>query len=564
MNKASRIINAPAVLGLLPAAFCIFSGVIDRLYLDIDSFLVSMTVSGLYGNNAVCPVVHPLLAMLLGRLAPLAPGVDWFTLISRILVAVTAWWLGVLIAWCIEDKYKRIGCLVAFSILLFRFPLFNANYTVHCAFFALAGIATLLLALRRTMPRSALFWGGLFFCLAILWRPEGAALMLPFLALDLVVLLLRRALPLSAVKKVLLPMALPALLVVAFSVLLPVVSPSYAAANAYSDARRSFVDYPSRPWAEVAEDVTALGLSENDYETLSRSILLDPDVADTPTLQALSGIARERGFSLSADSLRTLGADFLAAFSTLQLKIFALLTVLLLVMLWLSDTPLLHKLEALLAVLGAMLIALYYLYRGRLPERLFVSIFLMQFSVLLPLFLAAAPTHRFSAGRLWKAFCALSVCCLCLLLVKNRHNYHVTQLAVSAGTSASAETELLPSDSSDTVYVWDSMSLALYMTEHYMMPGKLPSTAFTRQNLAWGEWNTSGQPFYQNLLASLNMGNPMQALLTRPHTYLVAEDAACIETWLQEHYDPAATLQQVGTVEVYAVGPVPVWQAVIG
>lgn len=564
MNKASRITSCPAVLGLLPAAFCLFSGVIDRLYLDIDSFLVSMTVSGLYGSNAICPVVHPLLAILLGRLAPLAPGVDWFTLISRILVTVTAWWLGVLIAWCIEDAYKRIGCLVFFCILLFRFPLFNANYTVHCAFFALAGITTLLLALRRPMPRFAVGWGALFFCLAILWRPEGAALMIPFLALDLAVLLLRHVLPLSAVKKVLLPMALPALLLVAFSVLLPVVSPSYAAANAYSDARRSFVDYPSRPWAEVAGDVTALGLSENDYETLSRSILLDPDVATTPTLQALSGIARERGFTLNADTLHTLGRDFLAAFSTLQLKVFALLTVLLLSALWLSDTPLLHKIEALLAVLGAMLIALYYLYRGRLPERLFVAVFLMQFSVLLPLFLAAQPPRRFSVHRFWKAFCALAACGLCLLLVKNRHNYHITQLAVSAGTAASADTELLPADSSDTVYVWDSMSLALYMTEHYMMPGKLPSTSFVQQNLAWGEWNTSGQPFYQDLLASLGMDNSMQALLTRPHTYLVAEDAACIETWLQEHYDPAATLQQVGTVDVYAAGPVPVWQAVTG
>lgn len=90
MNKVSRIAIPPAVQGLLPAFFCIFSGVIDRLYLDIDSFLVSMTCNGLYGSGAVCPVIHPLLAIVLGRLAPLAPSVDWFTLISRVLVALTA------------------------------------------------------------------------------------------------------------------------------------------------------------------------------------------------------------------------------------------------------------------------------------------------------------------------------------------------------------------------------------------------------------------------------------------------------------------------------------------
>lgn len=55
MNKVSRIAIPPAVQGLLPAFFCIFSGVIDRLYLDIDSFLVSMTCNGLYGSGRRLP-----------------------------------------------------------------------------------------------------------------------------------------------------------------------------------------------------------------------------------------------------------------------------------------------------------------------------------------------------------------------------------------------------------------------------------------------------------------------------------------------------------------------------
>ena len=561
MNKVSRIAIPPAVQGLLPAFFCIFSGVIDRLYLDIDSFLVSMTCNGLYGSGAVCPVIHPLLAIVLGRLAPLAPSVDWFTLISRVLVALTAWWIGMVIAWCIGSAPKRIFCLVSFSILLFRFPLFNANYTVHCAFFAMAGVTTLVLALRRAMPRGSLFWAAWFLCLAILWRPEGAALMLPFLLLDLVVLALRHALPLAKVKKVLLPALIPPLLLVAFSALLPLFSAQYAAGKAYSDARRAFVDYPSRPWAEVADQVTALGLDENDYETLSSSVLIDTSIADTATLQKLAVIAKK---GLSTEGLGTLGRDFMAAFSTLQLRVFCILTVFFLAVVCLSGSPLLVKLESLLAVLGSLLITLYYLYSGRLPERLFVSIFLMQFSVLLPLFLDAAPAPRAVRIRFWKAACLLSVCCLCLLLIKNRHNYHVTQLAIHAGTTVADDTALLPDNDPDTVYLWDSMSMALYMTEHYMMEGKLPSTAFVRQNLAWGEWNTSGQPFYQALLADLDLENPMQCLLTRPHTYLVvkSEFAPHLQTWLQEHYTPTATLQQTATVNVYAYGDTPIWQAV--
>lgn len=150
----------------------------------------------------------------------------------------------------------------------------------------------------------------------------------------------------------------------------------------------------------------------------------------------------------------------MAAFSTLQLRVFCILTAFFLVVVCLSGSPLLVKLESLLAVLGSLLITLYYLYSGRLPERLFVSIFLMQFSVLLPLFLDAASAPRAVRIRFWKAACLLSACCLCLLLVKNRHNYHVTQLAIHAGTAVADDTALLPADNPDTVYLWDSMSMA--------------------------------------------------------------------------------------------------------
>ena len=66
------------------------------------------------------------------------------------------------------------------------------------------------------------------------------------------------------------------------------------------------------------------------------------------------------------------------------------------------------------------------------------------------------------------------------------------------------------------------------------------------------------------LLADLDLENPMQCLLTRPHTYLVVKSkfAPHLQTWLQEHYTPTATLQQTATVNVYTYGDTPIWQAV--
>ena len=94
-----------------------------------------------------------------------------------------------------------------------------------------------------------------------------------------------------------------------------------------------------------------------------------------------------------------------------------------------------------------------------------------------------------------------------------------------------------------------------------MSQGKLPDENFVQHNLPWGEWNTSGQTGYQQFLSSLGMENPMQSLLTRPNTYLVGNDTGLIQTWLREHYDGQAVVQPIGTVDVFAMGEVPVWQA---
>ena len=42
---------------------------------------------------------------------------------------------------------------------------------------------------------------------------------------------------------------------------------------------------------------------------------------------------------------------------------------------------------------------------------------------------------------------------------------------------------------------------------------------------------------------------------------LINDQALRIQTWLQEHYTPDAALYQTATVDVYAYGEVPIWQA---
>lgn len=562
MNKASHFSVSPYLQGLIPAFFCLLSGLPDRLYTDIDSFLVSIACAGLYGNLSVCPVIHPLLGVCLNFLSRIFTSVDWFTFFSRIFTVVAIWWLGVLIAYFVSPRIKRLSLLVAVSLLVFTFTIFNTNYTVHSGLFAFIGITTFFLLLRAPTPRGSAFVAAFYLCLSILWRPEGAALFIPFLALDLIVMLFRHKMPEHCLRRFLLPcLGLVCLLTVAFFVasLFPGM---YTGDTPYSDARRSIMDYPVYPWEDVKETAEEFGITENDYYALSDSVLCDTDFTTAARMRTVSSFGRAATYPLALSSLRPMLVDFVHRLSTPLHITLALLTGVLLGSILLSASSLLCKLEALCAIGGSIIIALFYMYIGRFPDRLLICVFLTELSVLLPLFFEAPPCAiRFPFKLLWGSAGVVVALLLCISVWDNRYNYHITQMSINARVNV-PEDGLVTGFEDDAIYIWKPMTMALYMTEHYMQEGKLPPTDFLLQNLGWGEWTTSGQPFYDKILSELNLENPMEGLLTRPHTYLISEDSSLIETWLREHYDPSATLQQVGTVDVFALGPVPIWQAV--
>lgn len=565
--KTARIKIPAPLYGLLPALCCLVRGLSDRLYTDIDSYLVSITCAGLYGSDTICPVLHPLLSLLIGPLSRLWPGADWFAVFSQAFVVLAVWWVGTLLAFCLPEPAKRLACLFVFCFALLQQSLFNINYTVWCGLFSFAGGTTLLLALRvRQLPRYLPAAGALFLALSVLWRPESAALLLPFMLLALAGLLVRRQVSRQLLCRVFLPSVLAVAFLGLFSAGFYAFFPARQAAESYSNARRSLVDYSHQPWEVIQEEMTARGLSENDYNALFASILLDTEVATADTLREVATLARAPGLPLSAAALGEALCSLPGVFSTSLLRILTSLVGLLLLLLLISGLALIDKVVALLALGGGSLICLYYQCKGRLPERLAACVLLAILAVLLSLFLAAPP-RRFPWSRwFWRVVCAVSGCILCLFLWKNRYQYHILQPALFAGIHDSQQQEAaLPgNDGSHAVYLWNSTTLALYMTDQYLAQGKLPDRNFVQQNLPWGEWNTSGQVCFGQLLDTLEMPNPMQSLLTRPETYLVCTDMTLVQTWLQEHYDSSAAFRQIGTVEVFAMGEVPVWQACTG
>ena len=548
--------------GFLPAACCLLKGLSDRLYTDIDSFLISINCAGLYGESNLCPVLHPLVGLLTNGLNHLYPNVDWFTALGQFFTIVAVWWIGVLLAFCIQQPFKRWTCLLLFSLVLLQQSLLNQNFTVYAGLFAAVAVATLLLSFRRSLPRISYFMVVLFICLAILWRKEGTALILPFLILDLCVLALSKVLTWQHIRRVLVLALLPATLLLTISLGTNITLPAQGIAVSYGQYRAKLIDYPHHSWEDIYEELTPLSISENDYAAITKGILLDTDLVTASTLEKISAVATTSEFSFSPNTIFLLLGSLPSVFNTQLLRSFILLALGLFVGILCSHLPPLYKLEAFLALGGSCLICLYYLYIGRLPERVTACILLAFITTLLPLFLCIPASHIPAIKSVWQISSILVIGLLCIFLIQNRYNYRIVQPVWQARQAEVSDFSLRPEQDADSIYLWNSTLLALYMTDHYMDEGKLPDTAFLRQNLAWGEWNTSGQITYQQLLSGLGVANPMQSLLNRPHTYLVGEknDIILIQTWLREHYDTTATAEQIDTIDVFAVGKIPIWQ----
>lgn len=562
MNKVSQISIPPAIQGLLPAFFCLLSGLTDRLYTDIDTFYISMTCAGLYGKGSICPVIHPFLSIFIGTLSSLCSTVDWFALFCHVFTTLAFWWLGTIFAYCIPWLSTKLTCYFLIGLFFLQTSLFSANFTILCGLFACLGTITLLLVLRDALPRRACLLSALFFCVGILLRLEGAALFIPFILLDLFALLFQHQLTFRKTILTLCSCLLVPLLLAGSVSIFRLVSPAQADAAAFNALRSTLNDYPSASWDTIQAQMDATGISQNDYTMLTTAMVADTALVNSDILQKVADASRQLSQPASVKTtlqfLRELPGIFFSSLSHLLIGFSALL----LTAIFLSLSTLLSKIEAVLSVCGLCVICVYYCYIGRLPDRVALCLLLALLSILVVLFLSSPARTQSLVRWSWRVSAIALGGLLCLGLWKNRYSYRINQSCLTARQDDAVSAPLQETDTDDSVYLWSSMDLALYVTGEYVQDGKLPGTAFVHRNLAWGEWNTSGQPFYQHMLDEIQLSNPMQSLLTRPHTYLVSEDSSLIETWLQEHYDPSATLQQVGTVDVFALGPVPIWQAV--
>ncbi|MDE8702805.1 hypothetical protein PZH32_07480 [Adlercreutzia equolifaciens] len=532
-----------------------------------DDLGIAMVLSTLYPDAGQCPFTNAALNNLVYGLNTALPALNWTLVIERLSAAAA---LGALTYGLLRSLPRGFALAVLGFVLLLIYPscTVNANFTVVAALCVFAGETLLCLSILRQRTGQGVL-GAALTILGFLWRPSILLLSAPFLALAFLVAAchLRR---LGDPWRSWLPRALLLLLGLALAAgCLSLYHQSvwseepWSAWLAYSDARSLLCDYPVKPYEAIAEQLSALGVSENDYWCMTHWITADSSFFTTERLEAVAAVASNAQVITPLAALTAEGASLLKSNLLLTLGIGIVAVVAALAG---------GRGAAAVAVLSlgaAFLVCLYFRITGRLPERVEYPIWLLGFLPLLallalpdrpslpgPAAATTAPHRRAPSPRLARAGTALgllagtaSVVAALVLFAPTVDFQRIDQLQQ---TSAFAEEQSLVQHFSqgDDLYVWAPN--AYVFVERQLQYRFLPPQRFMDHNVLAGGW-TQGSPLIAAQNARLDLANPLQSLLANPHARLVAKNSETVQhvlTFLREHYDAHAKKKTLERIDV--------------
>lgn len=531
-----------------------------------DDLGISLALSGLYPDGGQCLFTNAVLNGIIYQLNMAIPELNWFLVIERAAVAVAFFALSYLLL-----RHVPLGpalvCLGFIAYFIMPKCTLGSNFTVVAALCVMAGEVCFCvgIARRKLSPCVA---GTVLVTLGFMWRALVLLLSAPFLALAFAGLLLRCGRGHRSELRRLLAWALASAAVVGLAVGGALAydravwsDPHWAPWQEYNDARYSLVDYPTRDYEAMKDELAAIGVSESDYWLMRNWITADPDYITAERLGAVSSIAREPAADRSFVSSVVAEGRHLVKSPLLTVSLaFLVVTVLLL------GRRRVLAVTA-LSLAGAFAACVLFRYTGRLPARVEYAVWLFSLlpcaAVLLRCPLPAPTGERplpqgrvvvsAALGMLFAVLCAVG------LGVKWGPAFNVERIDQFAKESAFVEDNALINRFSEpgVVYVWDTTTFTQVEKElkyRHLPPKKLMDSAVFA-----GGW-TQGSPLVRAHNEDLGVPNPLRALIDRPDTYFVTRRKHAIEqitSYLREHYDDRATAAIVDEVPLKEKGSDP-------
>ncbi len=367
--------RSATILSIILACACwIVAGLLRPLYTSVDNFTISTVTNGLYGNEYYCIYLHPLLCTLIKRISVILPSADAFLLLGHFLVLFETAWLLFLSMVSRKSILQRIAYsgLVLFSTI--AISLFNTNYTIQGASFVFTGCLTLFLA-NDQHKRWYNVIGFLFAVFGTMWRVQAALIFIPFIALEFLSSVFENK---GKTDKYQCHGRYGIYIVVILSVLISqnVINNSseYADAVKYDQARITLEDFPTRSWDEIEGELK--DVEEIEFEAVKNWFLADTDRLTPELLSELAKAASTTKYSITPTGIVSAFIAMIAFIVGNSKTVWITITVVVLVFLRVISGHLsfLRKLESIFAVLGGLIILLYFTILGRAPLRVWYPV----------------------------------------------------------------------------------------------------------------------------------------------------------------------------------------------
>lgn len=539
---------------LVMTVIALLSASVTVLYpQDIDNYFISMVLNGCYTESvweSYVVYLHPILCLLILLTGKLFPAVDVFLLFAAVSVLFAVWSF----AYVTARHGKKVGSVLTmymlYACIFFQDNMFHYNFTRWAALLAATGLFILLIEIHYRGGKREVALGCVLVSLGMMWRIEALLICLPFYFLSVLVEIIasenRRQAWKNACKRVSV-----FLLCIGFVWLGKVVVdnlPIYQGAIAYDDARSSVVDFAIKSWDEI--DKEDISFSQNDMECISRWIFMDTEYIDYELYSEIEEKGRIDNSLSDVTTVVTLQKRVIGEIlsNSHLLLLSGLLGVLFLIAVCIKNN-LWYKLEILCACLGADFILLYFMYKGRAIERVYLCVFYAVFALM--------GVHFIERCTAWKKkqygrFFLVCYACVGILYGISDEKYCLGESIWKANKNIENKYEQYAEN--DELYIWSISCFNQYPVQYFMEQGKLMPRKFLQHNVYDGAW-TYGQPFFSSYLGEINAENPMCALLEREETYYVAFDCTYVLTYLQEHY-----YKNVDAEIVDEIDGVPVWK----
>lgn len=514
------------------------------LYDSSDSMMAAIVTDGLFGENTLSQFQHPLLCILIGLLSRIFPSADVFSVTVHIIVGagffcVVYFALQVISdipirSWNLENYALVLILLLSVFFLSAGVNIWNCNYTITAGALVFIGFFLLSLPGKRT---GACLAGTVLAACGFMLRRESGMLFLPFVGLELLISFIEAA----DRKDNILRRYLPCLLVIALLLcsreVLYSIEP-YKTASRYNTARTAIMDFPMKSADEVADTVDPI-----DYAAALDWTFADTDVMDVEMLEQIATAGGKNKYSLDDAGFQSVLREMRHTLfhTNLYMLLLVIMTALLLLRNLLCCSAL-RKLASLLAVGGAILILIYFTFRGRAPMRVWEPVLFAADYVLIQ----AACSKEYGAKNPRRE----GVNAVSLILLAAVLWFSAGQVMAHAKKNEAVQTALTARvNIDDSEYEASFDSLYIWPNWHGTIPrffeekGTLPSQQVIDHNIALGDW-TYGQPYYMEYLERIGAENPFLLLLAGK-AYIMGNGA---ERFLQLHYGEDIRLIATETV----------------